>query len=321
MRKVVRPEVKLEKPVAAPRQLSVKLLTDRTRETPRRGPGPSRFAYRLSRVWKKQWVRRVALVVLPLGLASVLVWQLAVHPDVRAVMADQKNAVMAALSTRPEFAVTGVVIAGASAPVAQKVRAALALPEGASSLTLDVAVLQERVSDLPAVRRAQVTLADDGTLNIVIAERHPAALWRDEEDFLWLVDREGVALEDVLERSAHPTLPLVIGAEAPAAMAEALEVFRAVPDLHGRLRALVRVGARRWDVVLDRGLTIMLPAERPDDALSRIMAWHYGEEILDRGLSVIDLRLEDRPTIRMTGEAAESYRLYEAARAAGEEET
>lgn len=320
MRKVARPEVALDKP-SAPKQLTMKLLTDRTREVPKRGPGPSKLAYRLSRVWKKLWVRRITLVVLPLGIATLLVWQLAVHPSVRAVMADQKDAIMAALSTRPEFAVTGMAISGASAPLGGKVRFAAGLPEGASSLTLDLAAVQARIAALPAVRKARVTLTDDGTLNIAVIERHPQALWRDEEDTLWLVDREGVALEEVTDRALYPTLPLVIGAEAPKAMTEALDVFNAVPDIHGRLRALVRVGARRWDVVLDRGLTIMLPAEAPDDALSRVMAWHYGEELLDRGLAVIDMRLADRPTIRMTEEAAESYRLFEAAQAAGEEET
>ena len=39
--------------------------------------------------------------------------------------------------------------------------------------------------------------------------------------------------------------------------------------VHGRLRGLVRVGERRWDVVLDREQRIMLPEQNPIGAVER----------------------------------------------------
>ena len=122
-------------------------------------------------------------------------------------------------------------------------------------------------------------------------------------------------------RAAHPELPVILGDGAPAAIAEALTIFRSAPDLQPRVRALVRVGQRRWNIVLDRGLTIFLPSEKPEVALGRVMALQYGEELLDRGASVVDMRLSDRPTVRMTPEAVESYRLRKAAEGEEGEET
>ena len=55
--------------------------------------------------------------------------------------------------------------------------------------------------------------------------------------------------------------------------------------------------------------------------LSRVMALHYGEELLDRGLAVIDMRLPPRPALRMTPEAAETYQIRRAVAAIGGEDT
>jgi len=104
-------------------------------------------------------------------------------------------------------------------------------------------------------------------------------------------------------------------------VAEALDLLDAAPEIVPRLRAAVRVGKRRWDLVLDRGLTIKLPAAQPLDALARVMALHYGEELLDRGLAEIDMRLPGRPALRMMPEAAETYQIRKAVGAFGGKET
>jgi len=54
-------------------------------------------------------------------------------------------------------------------------------------------------------------------------------------------------------------------------------------------------------------------------ALARIMALHYGEELLLRDLAVIDMRLGARPTLRLTPEAAKILRVREAASGPGKE--
>jgi cell division protein FtsQ len=281
------------------------------RQAPR-GPGPSKLAYRLSRIWKKAWLRRAALMV-PVLCLGLVAGRLAMSPAVAALVESGREAVVAALSSRPEFAVRGFRVQGASPALEGAIGSVVELPPGASSLTLDVAAVQARVAGLGAVRNVRVTLGSDGILRIAVDERVAEALWRDEEGTLLLVDREGVAIGPAGARADHPALPVVLGEGAPEAMPEALALFRAVPELRPRLRAFVRVGQRRWDVALDRGLTIMLPEDGPEPALARVMALHYGEELLDRDLAAIDMRLGDRPTLRMTPRALETLRLIDAA--------
>ena len=299
---------------------SAQMSLDFRAEPPRRNPGPSKLAYRLTRGWKKPWIRRGALVVLPIALVSAMIWRAATDPWVIATVADARGELVNMMSQRPEFAVKGIQIRGASEALAGKVEATLALPGNASSLNTDVAALQSRLMEIAAIRDARVQLKSDGVLHVAVDERHAEALWRDGEGALWLVDREGVEIADVESRTDHAELPLVLGRGAPKQMAEALSVYRAAPDLRTRLRALVRIGERRWNVALDRGLTILLPEHRPVAALERVMAWHFGEELLDRSLVSVDMRLPDRPTLRMSPEAAETYRIdLERANSEGEE--
>lgn len=316
--KIVRPEVKVERTERVQKK-PIKLIPDLRPEAQRRSPGPSKITYRLTRVWKKSWVRRVALVGLPLVFLAFVGWRIAHNPAVHAFFADQRDRVIASLAERPEFAVRAAHVSGASAPLQARLEALVQVPDGASTLTFDVANLRARLDDIAAVKSAQVQLDSKGVLQIHIEERAAEALWRDASRQLWLMDRDGVAIDPVPLRADHPTLPVIIGASAPDAMAQGLELFHSAPDLKPRIRALVHVGARRWNIVLDRGLTIMLPEDAPQDALARVMAWHFGEEVLDRGLVAVDMRLPDRPTLRMNPNAHELLRLRQTAQDEGEE--
>ncbi|MEM7026584.1 MAG: cell division protein FtsQ/DivIB [Pseudomonadota bacterium] len=315
-----RPKVDVEMTLPKAPPKSLKLLMDLRPEAQMRGPGPSKVMYRLTRSWKKVWVRRTSLIVLPLCMIAIIVWRTATDPEVIATVAEKKAELLDMMAQRPEFAVHGLDVTGASDPLRSLVEETVALPERASSLDLDVAEIQKRIVALAAVRDAQVQLGVDGMLEIRVDEQIAEALWQDEEGSLWLVDRDGIEIAAVPERKARPDLPLVLGDAAPGRMEEALALFGAVPDLQPRLRAIVRVGKRRWNVALDRGLTILLPEREPVAALERVMAWHLGEELLDRSLVAVDMRLGERPTLRMSPAAAETYRLdRERANAEGEE--
>ncbi len=74
-------------------------------------------------------------------------------------------------------------------------------------------------------------------------------------------------------------------------------------------------------MVLDRDMLVKLPAEKSAEALKQIMALHYAQELLDRDLAVIDMRLPERPALRMNPEAAETYQIRRAVAAVGGEET
>jgi len=287
----------------------------------RSGPGPSKLAYRVSRAWAKPRLRAAVLVYLPLMLLALAGWRVAAEDRLRLAVQARIERAIEELAARPEFAVKGVEVAGGRAALRAEVRRRLGPLTGVSSLKLDLQDLRRQVGAIGAVAKADILFDPDGILRVRIVERLPVALWRGRETGLSLIDAEGVVIGPVAARADHPRLPLLLGAGARDHVAEARALLATAPDLRPRIRALARVGERRWDILLEGELTVMLPEERPGAALEGMMALHYGEEILERDLAVIDLRVPERPALRLAPRAAETLILRRAVQQVVGEET
>jgi len=133
-----------------------------------------------------------------------------------------------------------------------------------------------------------------------LTEREPFAVWQFQGKFS-LVDRAGKVVERDLTESRG--LPLIVGAGAPAAAAPLIDALNQNPILLDHLVAAVRVGERRWNLRLNTGADILLPEGQERVAITRLMALHQDQALLDRPLKVVDLRLPDRLVLRPQTEA------------------
>ncbi len=68
------------------------------------------------------------------------------------------------------------------------------------------------------------------------------------------------------------------------------------------------MGERRWDVVLDHGQRIMLPQDRPVQALEHALALDRAEDLLARDVRAVDFRIADRPVLRLGLDAQNTLR-------------
>jgi cell division protein FtsQ len=270
------------------------------------------LAYRLKRLWRRRRVRRLSLVHGPILVASIAIGLIATDPRVQDSVMSRVEAARAAVTARPEFAINRVIVEGASPAVEAEIRAALFDVTGASSLALDAAALLRRIKQLGWVSRAAVTLEAPNLLRVAIEERAAAAVWRVDGD-LWLIGSDGARITALFGRDDYPTLPLIVGEGADRAVPEALSLVAQAGALKPRLRGLARVGERRWDMVLDRGQRISLPMATPGEpstgpvaALRAALALHRRTGVLDRDVAALDMRLQERPTIRLNRRAAES---------------
>ena len=118
-----------------------------------------------------------------------------------------------------------------------------------------------------------------------------------------LVDDTGHRVAGLVSRGDRPDLPLIAGSGADAATPEALELIAAAGPLIARIRGLVRIGERRWDLVLDRNQRIQLPAKEPVQALERLLALDHAQDLMNRDILTVDLRSDNRPTLRLTPNA------------------
>ncbi|GMG82349.1 cell division protein FtsQ/DivIB [Paralimibaculum aggregatum] len=264
-----------------------------------RSAGPSRLAYRLRRAWAQAWLRNIALVYAPVTALALAGWAVVSTDRLRLAIEAEVAGVVERIVARPEFLVRGVAVEGAAPGLEAVLRAVVGPVRGQSSLRLDLDGLRQEIESLGEVASAALFYDGAGLLTIRVVERVPAALWRDPDGRLWVIDDTGVVISGAGPRASHPELPLMIGPGAPDRVAEIERLMAAAPDLMPRLRAFVRLGARRWDLVLDRGLTIKLPETGAERALAGAMALHFGEELFKRDLAVIDLRLPERPALRL----------------------
>lgn len=273
----------------------------------RRDPAPSRWSYRMQRLWLTPMFRRLMRVGLPVVAVALFAGLWLANEGRRAALSDTVMSVVDAVKNRPEFMVTLLSVEGASPPLAEMVRATLAVPLPQSSLDLDLAAARDRVAALPAVKGLSLRVQPGGVLQVQVDERVPALVWRATEGLV-LLDDTGQRIAGIDSRAMRADLPLVAGAGADAAAAEALALVEAAGPLLPRVRGLVRMGERRWDLVLDRDQRILLPAAEPLQALERLIALDQAQGLLDRDVIAVDLRLPARPALRLTPEALAEMR-------------
>lgn len=269
------------------------------KSTAPRDPAPSRAAYRMSRLWLTPSFRFFMRRVSPILAIAACVALWFSDADHRLAFTDMIAAVQRDVQTRPEFMVKLMAIDGASPELAEEIRAMSHVDFPISSFDLDLAGMMDQIETLDAVSEVGLRVRAGGILQVDITERVPAVVWRSPHG-LELLDAEGHRVASISARTDVPTLPLVVGEGADRAIGEAMALLRAGRPLLERTRGLVRVGERRWDFVLDRGQTIMLPEVGAKGALAQIIALDSAQDLLARDLTEIDMRNPARPTLRLT---------------------
>lgn len=274
---------------------------------PRHDPAPSRWGYRLQRLWLTPLFRALMRVGLPSFLVIFALGAYFSQEEnrlrVQQALADARESI----EMRPEFTVQMMRVDGASPALADAVRSVLPLSFPVSSFDLDLETMRQTVASLPPVRSASLHIRPGGVLQVQVSERVPVAVWRRGQQ-LFLVDDEGAVTGAIFARGDRPELPLLAGQGAERAVEEALALVAAARPLKGRLRGLVRVGERRWDVVLDRDQRILLPMEDAVSAMERVVALAQARDLLERDVAVVDLRDASRPVVRLNPPAVEELR-------------
>lgn len=273
----------------------------------RRDPAPSKWDYRLQRLMLTPYVRGFVWKGLPtlVILGATVLWFS--HEPNRQAVIGQLSELRAQFEARPEFRVSLARVEGASDDLAEAVRTKLALPLPMSSFDIDLDAARARIEALDAVQKADLRVRSGGILQVVITERVPVAIWR-TEDGLTLVDETGHRVAGLLSRADRADLPLIAGEGADVATPEALLLIAAAGPLTPRLRGLVRVGERRWDLVLDRDQRVLLPGKNPVQALERLLALDDAQDLMNRDILAVDLRSDHRPTLRLTPNALADIR-------------
>ncbi|MQP67119.1 FtsQ-type POTRA domain-containing protein [Niveispirillum sp. SYP-B3756] len=184
--------------------------------------------------------------------------------------------------------------------------AALGVQRGSPILAFDPHAARLALEQIPWVAEARVERRLPDTIFIAIKERKPMALWQHDRQ-LRLVDADGVVLTDE-DLSRWPNLPMLVGADAPARGPELLRRLAAEPTIGERVEAAILVAGRRWDLKLKNGVDVRLPEHEVPEALHQLALIQQTNQILDKDVVAIDLRMPDRLAIQTSAMAADQRR-------------
>ncbi len=230
------------------------------------------------------------------GLKAFLVFAIATV-IAGAVTGGRALSVVSTVSAGAGLAITEVKITGQSETSELAVLDRLDIKDDPSLLTFDVDAARARIALLPWVDHTTLKKLFPNTLEVVIAERKPFAIWQHGEE-LSLIDSAGKVITDAIdERYAH--LPFVVGPDAASHAQEFVDLINSQPDIAGHVRAGVLISGERWNVVLDGGVELMLPTDKPAAALATIASMDNQKKLLSREITAVDMRLPGEMVVRL----------------------
>lgn len=183
-----------------------------------------------------------------------------------------------------------------SAAGVRAVRQALAVEEGELVFSINLAKARERVENLGWVSQVRIVRALPDRLTVIVTERQPFALWQ-SGGAVHVIGANGVVIA-AADPAQHAGLPLAVGDGAASALPSFLNTMQHYPRLASRVQAYVRVGGRRWNLRLDNGTDLMLPARAPETVLALVERDAKAMAVLDRPGQSVDARLPGRLYVR-----------------------
>jgi len=176
---------------------------------------------------------------------------------------------------------------------------------GTSSLLFfDVADARAKLVADPRIADATLLKLYPDRLQITITERKPYALWQVNGRVNVIAD-DGSVLENYVSQP-FVDLPLLVGKGAETRAREFLQLLSQYPDVRDNVRASVLIAERRWNLRLKNGLDVKLPEADLAEALEKLERLDRTYQLTSRDITTIDLRTQDRVTVRLSDGAAQA---------------
>lgn len=202
-----------------------------------------------------------------------------------------------AVTVAAGFGVKRITIEGQRHTSDAEIAKALEAGPSTNMLAFDTDAAKARLEQVSWIKHAQVMRLLPSTLQVVVEERTPFAVWQ-IGGRTYVIDTEGVVLTAAV-REAYADLPLVVGDGAGKSAAPLFATLSSYADLTKQLVAALRVGDRRWTLKLASGMEIMLPDDGIAPALDTLVALDRDQGLLHRNIASVDLRLADRVSVRL----------------------
>ena len=273
--------------------------------TPRQRQSQQIMREKSARKKRKVLMRKVTIYggsVLGVLLLGTTVWLWKSGTAVRSVQASVDWAY--GKTAKAGYSVQALYLEGRNRTSMEDIDKAMAINKGDPILQVSISEVRERLEKIESVKYAAVERALPGAIYVRIVEREPVAMWQNNGK-LALVDDNGKVMNDI-DIAPYKQLPLIIGDAAPKHVKELMDIMAAEPELSKHMSAAILVSDRRWNIRLNANsgsnVEVRLPETNPVDAWKKLAKLQTAEQVLDRDVKVIDLRLDGKMFIKLAPE-------------------
>ena len=159
----------------------------------------------------------------------------------------------------------------------------------------DLNEIKSSLENIAWVKSAVVQRKLPNQIFVRISERIPIAILQSKYR-LYLVDSDGTILEhDGI--GDFNNLPIIVGEGAEKEVSHLLRCLRKFPKIKKQFVIAVRVGKRRWDLKISKGIVVKLPESGVMHALSILEEISNSKGFFNDDICSIDLRILDRVVI------------------------
>lgn len=159
----------------------------------------------------------------------------------------------------------------------------------------DLREVKAKLEQISWVKSAVVQRKFPDEIRVRISERIPIAILQSKHH-LYLIDSDGVVIEHK-GIGNFSGLPIVIGEGAEKETNSLLQCLNKFPKIRNQLVFAIRVGKRRWDIKVNRGIIIKLPEQGMLQALQILEEISDSNGFFNEDIFSIDLRMLDRVVV------------------------
>ena len=154
----------------------------------------------------------------------------------------------------------------------------------APTRALDLSILNNRIHAVPGVRNAATRRMPNGTLRVRVELHKTVAQWTDGTAFYPLA-ADGTTVE--IPSETRDVDAVVFRGALPDDISD---ITNAAQPIAISIDYLEWIENRRWNIITQNGITVMLPETDPTGAIRGFISLNEKHNILERDIKTIDMR-------------------------------
>lgn len=167
---------------------------------------------------------------------------------------------------------------------------------GMSIFLVPINSLRERLEEIDCVENASIKRVYPDTIDIVIHEKTPIAIWQNNQQFQYVAESGGLMAIKTLK--GLDKFIVITGNNAPIHAADLINMLEINNEVQQEVAAATWVGDRRWNITLKNGTIIMLPEEDPEIAWGKFIKLYRSPAFVDQQTKSFDMRIANRVYVK-----------------------